>query len=86
MVIVSIFLKHNPYFSCEALEKGWMIISDVVLMFKTIKIESNLELQYNLIDIRDGEKRFIFSFKCFDDNHTSTPQAYRIQSAEKTGT
>ena len=48
-------------------------------MFKTIKIESNLELQYNLIDIRDGEKRFIFSFKCFDDNHTSTPQAYRLK-------
>ena len=26
-------------------------------MFKTIKVESNLELPYNLIDIQDGEIR-----------------------------
>ena len=45
-------------------------------MFKTIKVESNLELPYNLIDIQDGEKRFIFSFKCFDDNQTE----YSIQA------
>jgi len=50
-------------------------------MFKTIEIESNLELPYNLIDIRDGEKQFIFSFKCFDDNQTE----YSIQAGGVTG-
>ena len=50
-------------------------------MFKTIKVESNLELPYNLIDIQDGEKRFIFLFKCFDDNQTE----YSIQAGGVTG-
>ena len=50
-------------------------------MFKTIEIDSTLELPYKLIDIRDGRKYLIFSFKCFDDDQTE----YSIQAGGVTG-
>lgn len=39
-------------------------------MYTTQKIESAIELPYNLIDIDTGSEHFIFQFNAFDDNQT----------------
>ena len=46
-----------------------------------MNINSTLELPYKLIDIGDRNERFIFAFKCFDENQTE----YSIQAGGVTG-
>lgn len=50
-------------------------------MYTARKIESVIELPYNLIDINTGSEHFIFRFKAFDDNQTD----YSIKTGGVTG-
>lgn len=50
-------------------------------MYEIQKIESTIELPYNLIDIDTGNERFIFRFNDFDDNQTD----YSIKTYGVTG-
>lgn len=50
-------------------------------MYTIQKIESAIELPYNLIDINTGSEHFIFQFNAFDDNQTD----YSIKRGGITG-
>lgn len=50
-------------------------------MYEIQKIESTLELPYNLIDIDTSNEHFIFRFNAFDDNQTD----YDIKMGGVTG-